>query len=127
MRVAEGSSAQSAAFWIGRHQADTQAARALDFDCYDPELKLYRVWSAGANSNVGASYIPNQAWAESLRRPAEKGHGFRYSGNTHGPNNLPAQHVEDELRRYMGVTPNVEFMWRPGKPLPRPEEELLSC
>jgi len=94
--------------------AKRAANSALDFQSKNPELMLYRVWSAGANSNVGASYIPNQAWAESLRRPTTETWANRYAGNTHGASNMPVEHLEDELRRYMGVTPNAEFMWRPG-------------
>ena len=99
----------------------------------NPELTLYRVWTAGAHSNVGASYIPNQAWQESLRRPAVEGWRNRYNGSTHGVNNPPAEHVEDELRRYMGVTPSPGggFLWHPGQPLQRhlltASDESLAC
>ena len=99
---------------LSQYKLNLAANRALDFQSKNPELMLYRVWSSGAQSNVGHSYIPNQAWAESLRRPAVDGWANRYHGNTHSASNMPVEHVEDELRRYMGVAPNVEFMWTPS-------------
>ena len=67
----------------------------------------------------------SQAWAESLRRPQIDGRANRYSGSTHGMHNPPAEHVEDELRRYMGVTPSAESMWRSSGR--RAIDDLLEC
>ena len=63
----------------------------------EAELRLYRVWSAGANS-ASSSYIANQSFAESLRRtntpkcvllPLQNAHYPR------GPNMLPRLRPND--------------------------------
>lgn len=45
---------------LERRRRSDAVARALDAQGKTTELTLFRIWTAGAQSNIGASYIPNQ-------------------------------------------------------------------